>query len=337
MNHSILTCSPYFVELAVNEICRSHPSIIVLDTLSPGCLLIQAPVSFDQLTRPFREHLPIYLHHLFPIQKTVSLDISSVKQAIEKLMSQHPTATIQARILPDMVNGADAVAMPPFNEVVQFFQRWEGPSPAVTGKILSVAIARQHTKWRVFMGVSWANQNISPYAGGVRPYKVQMPNRAGYKLLEALTDFGIRLREGDHALDLGAAPGAWTMVLRQRGLKVTAVAPTEMYPNLLDDPMVMYRGMTAENYLPQAEGPFDVITNDMRMDAQDSSRLMVQYAKLLRPDGLAIVTLKLRQPNMRRLMDHSFRILRQAYKIMQVRQLVSNRQEVCLFLRPKIE
>lgn len=335
MNHSILTCSPHFVELAVNEIRRSHPSVVVLATLSPGCLLIQASTPFDQFTRPFRDRLPIYLHHLAPVQQTVALH--QAEQTIEKWTCRHPTAILQARILPDMVNGADAISMSPANSLLQRLQQSNGKTATSASRILSVALARQNTKWKAFIGVSWANQNISPYAGGVCPYSVQMPNRAGYKLLEALADFGIRLRSGKHALDLGAAPGAWTMVLRQHGLKVTAVAPTEMYPDLLNDPLVVYRGMTAEEYLPCAEGPFEVIVNDMRMDAQDSSRLMVGYARHLQPDGIGIMTLKLRQPNMRRLMDHSFRILRRAYKIMQVRQLVSNRQEVCLFLRPKIE
>ncbi len=335
MNHSILTCSPYFVELAVNEIRRHHPSVVVLATLSPGCLLIQASTPFDQFTRPFRDRLPIYLHHLAPVHQTAALH--QTEQTIEKWLCRHPTAILQTRILPDMVNGADAISMSPANALLQRLQQSNGKTATSASKILSVALARQNTNWKAFIGVSWANQNISPYAGGVRPYSVQMPNRAGYKLLEALTDFGIRLRAGDCALDLGAAPGAWTMVLRQHGLKVTAVAPTEMYPDLLNDPLVVYRRMTAEEYLPHAEGSFEVIVNDMRMDAQDSSRVMVSYARHLEPDGVGIMTLKLRQPNMRRLMDHSFRILRRAYKIMQVRQLVSNRQEVCLFLRPKIE
>lgn len=335
MNHSILTCSPYFVELAVNEIRRHHPSIVVLATLSPGCLLIQTSTPFDQFTRPFRDRLPIYLHHLAPVQQTVALH--QAEQTIEKWICRHPTAILQARILPDMVNGADAISMSPAHALLQRLQQSNGKPVTSANKILSVSLARQNTTWKAFIGVSWANQNISPYVSGVHPYSVQMPNRAGYKLLEALADFGIRLRSGDHALDLGAAPGAWTMVLRQHGLKVTAVAPTEMYPDLLNDPLVTYRGMTAEEYLPRAEGPFEVMVNDMRMDAQDSSRVMVSYAQHLQPNGIAIMTLKLRQPNMRRLMDHSFRILRRAYKIMQVRQLVSNRQEVCLFLRPKIE
>jgi hypothetical protein len=49
--------------------------------------------------------------------------------------------------------------------------------------------------------------------------------------------------------------------------------------------------------------------------------------------GIALMILKLREEDQRKLMDHTFRILRRAYKIIRVRQLVSNRKEVTLFLR----
>jgi len=43
--------------------------------------------------------------------------------------------------------------------------------------------------------------------------------------------------------------------------------------------------------------------------------------------------LKLRKHNRRRVMDHAFRLLRKAYKIIYVRQLMRNRKEVTLYLR----
>jgi hypothetical protein len=73
----------------------------------------------------------------------------------------------------------------------------------------------------------------------------------------------------------------------------------------------------------------------LKLDGQPLARLMVDYAPQLRLEGIGIMTLKLRQQNKQRVMDHSFRILRKAYKIIAVRQLVSNRSEVTLFLRRK--
>ena len=56
----------------------------------------------------------------------------------------------------------------------------------------------------------------------------------------------------------------------------------------------------------------------------------------LRAAGIALMTIKLRPHNRRRVMDHSFRILRKAYQIVRVRQLVNNRSEVTLFLRKRL-
>jgi 23S rRNA (cytidine2498-2'-O)-methyltransferase len=199
------------------------------------------------------------------------------------------------------------------------------------GRILSILIAPEHA----YLGVSWANQNLSPWAGGQIPITEEVSNRAGYKLLEALEMFSIRLRQGDHALDLGAAPGAWTTLLRRRGLRVTAVAPAPLYPWLAFDAEVIHQPVRAEEFLGRCQTTFDLIVNDMMLDAQDSAHLMVNYAPHLRREGIAIMTVKLRERNRQRIMDHSFRILRKAYKIIQVRQLVSNRNEVTLFLRRK--
>jgi 23S rRNA (cytidine2498-2'-O)-methyltransferase len=185
------------------------------------------------------------------------------------------------------------------------------------------------------MGISRAAHNLSPWAGGQIPVPEPVSNRAGFKLLEALQAFAIHLRKGDHALDLGAAPGAWTTLLRRRGVRVTAVAPTPMYPWLMLDPGVIYQPTIAEEFLGRCGDTFDLIVNDMWLDARDSARLMVDYARHLRPNGIALMTLKLRMKNKQRLMDHAFRILRKRYRIVRVRQLVSNRHEVTLFLRHK--
>jgi 23S rRNA (cytidine2498-2'-O)-methyltransferase len=118
-------------------------------------------------------------------------------------------------------------------------------------------------------------------------------------------------------------------------MRVTAVAPTPLYPWLLYDGGVNYQPLRAEDFLGRCQTTYDLIVNDMKLDTQDSARLMVEYARCLRSEGIAIMTLKLRAENMERRMDHAFRILRKAYKIIRVRQLVSNRKEVTLFLRRK--
>ncbi|MBN1427465.1 MAG: hypothetical protein JXB07_03710 [Anaerolineae bacterium] len=334
MTRAILTCSPYFIDPALNEIRRHHSQITVIQSISPGYSLLDTPGSFEELTRPWRHRLPIYLHHLFPVHVDIPLeaafdDLKRLKQAIRRIAPSKASVQVRSTV---------EIETPGVLEKIQRYLAGNHvchrPEPP-TGQIVSVLIAPEQAGQRAYLGVSWAAHNLSPWAGGQIPVTEPVANRAGYKLLEAIATFSIRLKKGDQALDLGAAPGAWTTLLRRRGLKVTAVAPTPLYPWLAFDAGVSYQPMLAQEYLECCRTVFGVIVNDMRLDAQDSARLMVDYAAHLRQDGVAVMTLKLRSRNQQRVMDHAFRILRQAYRIIRVRQLISNRHEVTLFLRHK--
>jgi 23S rRNA (cytidine2498-2'-O)-methyltransferase len=326
MTHAILTCSEHFTELALNEIRRQHPHTVCLEQLSPQHLLVKSPVSFDDLTRPWRNTLPIYLHHLFPLHRTLSLtgtraDFDCVRRTARDLCP--PDTPVQLYLAGSYAYPAVALE--------QAIHPGQTRSTPVHGRVLSVLVVDTCC----YMGVSLTAQNLSSFAGG-RPYFDEpVPNRAGLKLLESLNSFHIELRPGEHALDLGAAPGAWTGVLRRRGLRVTTVSPDALYDWVAVDPDVRPFCLTAEDYLPLCDTTYDMLVNDMRLDARDSAKLMVGYAAHLRPGGIAIMTLKLRLENPRRIMDHAYRILRKTYTIVRVRNLVSNRKEMTLYLRKK--
>lgn len=185
-----------------------------------------------------------------------------------------------------------------------------------------------------YLGLSLAAYNLSDWAGGVRRFAREAGkiSRAEFKFLEALETFRIDLPPRGIALDLGAAPGGWTRVLRQRAQYVTAVDPAHLHPSLQNDKNVRHKQMTAEAYLAENPDTFDLIVNDMRLDARDSARMMVSYVPYLYPHGQAILTLKLPQDNRARIIDHSFNILRQAYQIVNARQLFHNRSEITIHL-----
>src|SRR5512134_1189968 len=100
VTQAILTCSPYFIDLALNEMRRHHCDITVLQHLAPGYVFLETHAPFEELTRPWRDRLPIYLHHLFPVQTAVSLDtpgsdLTRLKMAVRRLAP--PDAIIQFR------------------------------------------------------------------------------------------------------------------------------------------------------------------------------------------------------------------------------------------------
>ncbi len=328
MTRAIVTCSEHFTDLALNELRRRHPQLTCDQQLSHQLLLVTNPGSFGNLVHPWKHTPPIYLHHLHPVHHTLDLtgspeDFTNLRAAAKAL--SHDDVVVQSRVVGQYPYSATTV-----NHSINPPQALSD-NHTPTGRVLSITIDGQCA----YMGISWAGQNLSPFTGGVILRPESVPNRAGYKLLEALHTFDIRLRAGSKALDLGAAPGAWTEILRRRGVHVTAVAPQAMYGWLQADPNVEPVFATAEDYLERCDTAFDILLNDMKLDAQDSAQLMVAYAGHLNAHGFAIMTLKLRLRDPRRLMDHAFRILRRAYRIVYVRQMVSNRKEVTLYLRPK--
>lgn len=155
-------------------------------------------------------------------------------------------------------------------------------------------------------------------------------SRAEHKLAEAIDTFGIAVRPGARALDLGAAPGGWSYLLAERGLTVTAVDPGNLAGRVATHPAVVHVRDRAENLAGQ--GIYHLIVNDMNLDPADSAAIMCTVAPLLAADGIAVLTIKLP--------DHRTRGIRQAtdilgptYEVLAIRHLPHNRQEVTALLR----
>ncbi len=139
---------------------------------------------------------------------------------------------------------------------------------------------------------------MSDWAGSVRRFAREegQLSRSEFKLLEAFEVFDISVPEKGLALDLGAAPGGWTRILRTKGLRVVAVDPAKLDGHLSRDPGVQHVQTVAQRYLPTHVGrdAFDLIVNDMRIDVDRSVRLMCQAASFLKRSRFAIMTLKLK-------------------------------------------
>ncbi|HMX44125.1 MAG TPA: SAM-dependent methyltransferase, partial [Elusimicrobiota bacterium] len=198
-------------------------------------------------------------------------------------------------------------------------------------QILSVTL----TPTEAFLGLSLARENLSDWAGGERRFKREpgQISRAEFKLLEALETFDLQLPATGVALDMGAAPGGWTRILAAH-LRVIAVDPAELDPRVESLPNVTHIRATVENYLPTRE-IFDVILNDMRMDARDSARVMLMAAKYLKPKGFGLMTLKLPEKGMGEVARAALRILGSGYSILGARQLFHNRDEVTVAVSAK--
>lgn len=347
---TILTADSDFAEMALTELRRARPQTEIQSELAPGVWLVKTPDGFTQLAEQWRHQPPIFPRHICPVHTTASLrndtaDIPILCQTIQKEMLDLLTPglpfSVQTRIFcetsykPIEVNTA----------VSQYLLSLTDAPLNVRApvQILSIIITKNDKNTRPFayLGMSLAAHNLSDWAGGAHRFARQpeQVSRSEFKLLEAIDVFQLNLHPYGTALDLGAAPGGWTRVLRQHKQYVTAVDPAELHPSLRADTFVRHKRITAEAYLAEIPDPYDMIVNDMRQDARDSARQMVKFAPFLYPHGFAIITLKLPEDKTaasghQQILDHSFHILQQKYHIAGARHLFHNRSEITIHLKP---
>jgi 23S rRNA (cytidine2498-2'-O)-methyltransferase len=359
MPQLILTADPDFIDLALDEARNAVSAVKVVSRLAPGVLLLDCMEGFWGLAETWRLEPPIFVRHLNPVDLTVPLrdaedDVYAIVDAAEAELSAtldpELPFSVQTRILADLpykpfdvnravsnrlqeLSGAPLDVRNPAQIVSVVCAQTDGRPPTANATP-NIQYSIPNTQY-AFLGLSFIDYNLSGWAGGERRFarEADQVSRAEFKLLEALDVFHIDLPPRGIALDLGAAPGGWTRVLRQRAQFVTAVDPAALDPRLEKDNAIRHKRMTAEAYLADEPDEFDIIVNDMRMDARDSARLMVDYARQLYPHGIAIMTFKLPEQGRRAVLDHAFNILREAYTVEGARQLFHNRSEITVYLK----
>lgn len=352
----IITAHAEFLESALHELQRLENRVSDVEVLAPGIALCRVPDS-PKFRRSLVETRPIFIRHIAPVQAVVTIknteaDLENLAVALAELptfpmLERGQHFSVQSRLVQSeegggtrayssgMLNKMLAAAIAEETGAVEDIKR-----PAIVVSLLC-------TQEQAYIGISLARENLSDWPGGMRHFaqtKEQI-SRAEFKLLEALETFGVSLPTQGRALDLGAAPGGWTRLLLEAGLRVVAVDPAKLDPRLVRRPnLTHYRGY-AESYLEEHEDQrqqFDVITNDMRMDAREAARLLIQTRSFLRHDGFIISTLKL--PHATASID-PLRNLREAtslisrhFDIVQAKQLFHNRQEVTIIAaRPRMK
>lgn len=346
---TIVTADADFEALALEEVAHMDPQA-TSRRLAPGVFSVDGSRSFGDLAEAWLVKPPIFVRHLCPVQVTVTLDAAApdlaaldaaVAMEIAPYLADGATFSVQTRIL----GGGDLKPFDINQRLAALISEVSGQTLDVRNpaQVVSVVIVAEAPgtaavpRVTVFLGASVVTHNLSDWAGGVRRFAREegQISRSEFKLLEALEVFRLELPPRGSALDLGAAPGGWTRILRAQEQYVTAVDPAELDARLADDRGIRVKRMTAEAYLATEPDRFDVIVNDMRMDGRDSARLMVAYAGCLYAHGWALMTLKLPEAKRRPVIDQTFAILRQAYEIVGARQLFHNRSEITVCLRPR--
>lgn len=348
MNQLILTCDPDFVSLALDELEKAT-SVKAGEHLDEGVYLVTIGETFWELAQRWMSKPPIFVRHICPVLETVPLnldssDIESIQKSlienIAPFVDAEETFSIQSRTFGKLpfkrfdINTALSQAVTESTGA-----KLDVRKPTQIISVLCVGPDEQggeDLQAAAYLGISLASQNLSDWAGGMRRFAREegQISRSEFKLLEAIEVFNIELPPRGVALDLGASPGGWTRVLRQHEQYVTAIDPGELDPRVRADRSVRHKRIIAETYLESEPDTFDIVVNDMRIDARDSARLMNAYAPYIYIHGSALVTLKLPEQGREAIVDHALNILGQAYSIEGVRHLFHNRSEVTVYLKP---
>jgi len=215
---------------------------------------------------------------------------------------------------------------------------------ALTARGITVARSGQEqilgavvTPEEIVLGLNSRGSALSDWPGGqVRLSKPKgQISRSEFKLEELFRVHDFDVPEHGVAIDLGASPGGWTRILRQRGLTVWAVDPATLDPRIATDPKVHHVRMTAAPFLNMTDVVADLVVNDMRMDPDLSASVMLDAAKRLKPGGTMIQTLKVTPHNTLRTVRRVLESLRRDYDIVWAGQLHHNRNEVTVVGRKR--
>ncbi len=336
MYNLIFTSQDATQQLAVNEVKKFENKVKVEKWLDNGVAYCSTEADYKDLVKEFRK--TIFTRHIFRVDRVISIDenfyenlFATVNELVADLETDE-SISVQAR---QVVKNDFEVTK--FDTIVKLSDLLKEKGFDISVKepenIISVFLTRKECY--IGLGDAWAN--LSSYNGGMVMFakNEEQISRAEYKLLEAFEVFDLDLRNFRTAIDLGAAPGGWTKVLVEQGLRVTAIDPADLDPTLLEDKNVTHYKMLAQDFLERHKVKTDVLVNDMKMDVLKTCEIMNTMVESLAHDGIGIVTFKLPEKNQTGKILDGIRVLKEKYKILYTKQLFNNRSEVTVVIKKR--
>ncbi len=340
VNKLIFTSDVLSNQMALNEINTYIKNVSFDSWIDGGVGVLNLQDEFIDVANMFLNNRIIFVRHICPanFKFEINKDIEDIKKLIENKsyitdkLNNNKTFSVQTRLVSDtsFLYKASDINKELANTLEQDGFKLDVKSPE---QVISIFI----TENLAYIGVSLVKYNLSTWSGGEYKFRKDesLISRAEFKLLEAIDVFNLDISKYKSSLDLGAAPGGWTKVLLANGLRVVAVDPAELNPNIAKNPNVEHFKGLAQEYLKK-NNKFDVIVNDMRMDVKESVALMGIASEYLNPDGIAIMTLKLPTKKVQAIANNAIAKLQEWYDIQAARQLFHNRSEVTVVLKKNL-
>lgn len=335
-NSLVFTTNPLAEQAGLNEINNYIKHIDLVNIIDIGVIQIVFKDNFNDVLFLFHNNPPIFIRHIFPILAHFEIDrllnrndkIAEILKQNMEYLDNDKTFSIQNYILKTEQHSLLKLNIDQISSLIiehNFVLNVTCPDQIIT-------IMR--TAKEVYIGISLAEDNISNWAGGKHRFskKDNFISRAEFKLLEAIDVFSLEIPQNGIALDLGAAPGGWTKVLRKYNMTVHSVDPSNLHVSLLMDEQIIHHKETAQIYLLDAP-QFDVIVNDMKMDINESIQIMFIAVNHLKENGICVLTLKLPKKKWQSTVKKALNLLHKKYHVVGARQLFNNRSEITVILK----
>jgi len=334
----IFSCQADFQDISSQEILNADSSLKFIMWIDGGAGLLEYAGTFAEFSALVKAKHLIFVRHIFPAEYIIPyIDVEKQNQTGEFIFIQDFISRMdKSKNFSVQIRTAGDNKLYETSEIKQkiadyFKSEGFAENKRYPEQIITVFISNDFA----YVGLSNAEENLSIWSGGMRHYAVREDtvSRAGFKLMEAFEAYPIAFRENSVALDLGAAPGGWTKVLLEHGLRVVAVDPVQLSPVLQANKNVEYHNGRAHEYIKKSNQLFDLIVNDMSMNIMTSVSFILSLKKRLRDKGHIIITFKLTKHDRLNKIKEGLELLRKDFDVVFIKQMFHNRSEVTVILQ----
>ncbi|TDF99852.1 SAM-dependent methyltransferase [Paenibacillus piri] len=335
-DHSVFigTANHGYGQQAQEEIRRLFGSETKFSFMVPTeIFMFSVPVSRAEAVASLLEREPMFLRHMQPVDVELEWNgsIDTLQDAILAgfRLAAGTKLAVQVRKTEQVQSGLSAGVCKQAIDSVLTEACHIAPVVKDAELILSVFLTPQ----TAYAGLSRPEDNLSDWPGGAIRFRREegQVSRAKFKLLEAEQAFGLDFTQYRSAVDIGAAPGGWTSLLLERGVKVTAIDPAKLDAGLLKHPKLTYYPKNAGDVRLQPDA-FDLLVCDMSWNPRQMAKLVKGLLHALQQGGTAIVTVKLMHKKPFQTVRELLEDLAPALTLQKAKQLFHNRDELTLFL-----
>lgn len=267
-----------------------HFGYKIIKEINETICIININQSFEKLYNKILDSKIIFFHHIQPVNFEIDLTNNFIQKIneivitnVNDFFNKNKTYSIQIKTINCNYDKQKIISN--IEDKINFKKDNRNPE-----QVISIFINEN----KCFIGFSETKYNLSKWNGGEVRYNYDnCISRAEFKLMELFDFISIEKFNYKTALDLGCAPGGWSKVLLNKGLKVIGIDPAQVDESLLNNKNFTHFNCLSENFKKINKNNFDIIVNDMKISYKNSIKIIKSFLKNLNKDGIAIMTIKL--------------------------------------------